>query len=131
MAMLHNNRKKLITSIEGLQSASSNLRCSVVSLASSVLPAQHSTPDPQRSNEAAAAQSPDAEGSDFQRLCEGCLIACAVCEGLQEERRLWLLLGKEGRMDADPDVLYGIDEAVRTLGADFERLLVDIFAAKR
>eukprot|EP00892_Ulva_mutabilis_P006886 jgi/Ulvmu1/456/UM001_0463.1 len=129
MAMLHNNRQKLITSVEGLEAATRELRYSVVSLASSASSGHSGGPgeDCISTNDTLAGSA--AEGATFQSLCEGSLVACAACEGLQEECRLWSLLGKAGRMDADPDVLYGIDEAVKTLGADLEALFVELSAA--
>lgn len=119
MAMLHNNRLKLITSVEALQRATTNLRRSVLSL-----------PSPSSSEQCAQnheGQSTAQSGpNSVWDLYEGTLVVCAACEGLREECRLWELLGREGRLDADPDVLYGIDEAVHILGADLERVFVEL-----
>lgn len=122
MAMLHNNRLKLIDSVEALQSATTNLRHSVLSLPSPLSSEQHSA------QECQGRSSGNAGPSAVWGMYESTLVVCAACESLREECRLWELLGREGRMDADPDVLYGIDEAVHILGTDLERIFVELLA---
>lgn len=128
MAMLHNNRQKLISSVEALDRATAELRSSVLSLECPMSSAQQSTLGQPHAHPAHDTTRESDAKAEFQSLCEGSLVAFAACESLKEECRLWVMLGREGRLDADPDVLYGIDEAVHILGADLERLFVELFA---
>jgi hypothetical protein len=128
MALLHNNRRKLDDSVPQLRTACDD--CASITVNALVEATVNATgQEIARSYEAFASAEDKAQGTAGEAehtaddpgdqkpldLFERVLLLCAACEMLAEEQVLWQALAKEGRLDAEQDVLYAFTEAFALL----------------